>query len=333
MNDNQDDGVELSAERDDRLRPRSGSTLRGYLELMRLPNVFTAMADVAMGFLFVQSADWHWDPWLDSWTLAMLLAASSLLYLAGVILNDVFDVATDQFRRPERPLPSGRVSLAAAQRLGWRLMVLGVLLATGTGFFVGHLRPGVVAALLATCIVLYDAWLKRTPAGPLVMGDCRMLNVLLGMSVVDAPFHAEHWLVAGGIGVYITGVTWFARKETERSSRVQLTLSTLVMILGIAMIIWFPSWSDRMTLVGVAIAPGQWYLLTAVLGLLIVRRCFGAILAPSPARVRMAVTQCVLSIVMLDALACFAVRGIFWAAMILLLLLPALFFGRWIETT
>ena len=30
-----------------------------YLELVRLPNVFTAMADVAMGFLFVAVADWH----------------------------------------------------------------------------------------------------------------------------------------------------------------------------------------------------------------------------------------------------------------------------------
>ena len=34
-----------------------------YLELLRLPNFFTAMADVAMGFLFVQVAaepsTWH----------------------------------------------------------------------------------------------------------------------------------------------------------------------------------------------------------------------------------------------------------------------------------
>ena len=152
----------------------------------------------------------------------MLLAASSLLYISGVILNDVFDLEIDRQQRPERPLPSGRVSLAAARRLGWRLLVLGVLLGAGAGFFVGHLRPGVVAALLATCILLYDAWLKRTPLGPLAMGACRMLNVLLGMNALDAPLHAGHWLVAGGIGVYVAGVTWFARRESEESSRVQL---------------------------------------------------------------------------------------------------------------
>ena len=144
------------------------------------------MADVAMGFLFVQAADWKWDHVVATLaTLAMLIAASSLLYIAGVVLNDVFDLEIDRRERPERPMPSGRVSLDAARRLGWRLLVLGVALGTGAVFFTGQLRPGVVAALLATVILLYDAWLKRTPLGPLAMGACRMLNVLLGMSAVD----------------------------------------------------------------------------------------------------------------------------------------------------
>ena len=302
--------------------------LRSYLQLMRLPNVFTAMADVAMGFLFVQPLATPWD----SWALATLMAASSLLYISGVVLNDVFDLETDRRQRPERPLPSGRVSLAAASRLGWKLLVLGVLLGAGSGFFLGHLRPGVVAALLATCILLYNTWLKRTPLGPLAMGACRMLNVLLGMNVVDAPLHAEHWLVAGAIGVYVAGITWFARREADQSSRLQLTLSTFVMVLGIAMLAWFPRWSDR-TIDRIHLHPQNWYLLTGILGLLIVWRCFWAVIEPIPARVRMAVAQCVLSIVMLDAVACYAIRGVPWAGMILLLLLPAMFLGRWIETT
>ncbi len=96
-------------------RPRGGSTLRSYLALVRLPNVFTAMADVAMGFLFVQSRGWQWDPWWDSWTLATLLAASGLLYMAGMVLNDVFDLETDRHERPDRPLPSGRIPLTTAR--------------------------------------------------------------------------------------------------------------------------------------------------------------------------------------------------------------------------
>ena len=280
---------------------------RGYLQLMRLPNVFTAMADVAMGFLFVQAPSWRWDAWWDSWTLGLLLAATSLLYMAGVVLNDVFDLEIDRRERPERPLPSGRVSPAAASRLGWWLLVLGVLVGSGTAFFVGQMRPGTVAALLATCILLYDAWLKRTPMGPLAMGACRTLNVMLGMSAIDVPLHVDHWLVAGGIGIYVAGVTWFARREASQSNRLHLGLSTMVMIAGIAMLAAFPACSQRTILVGAAIAPGQWYLWSAVLGLLIVWRCLWSIIDPRPARVQTAVGLCVLSIVMLDAFVCLAV--------------------------
>jgi 4-hydroxybenzoate polyprenyltransferase len=311
---------------------------RSYLELMRLPNVFTAMADVAMGFLFVQPAvmPWSGEPWIPTpWELAALvtlIAASGLLYAAGVVLNDVFDLEIDRHQRPERPLPSGRVSLESASRLGWRLLLLGVVVATAAVFFVGHLRPGVVAALLATAILLYDAWLKRTPLGPLAMGACRMLNVMLGMNACNIPLHAEHWLVAGGIGVYVAGLTWFARRESQRGNRLQLALATVVMVLGMAMIAWLPSWSDRV-IAGIREQPGWWYLLMGGLGTLIVRRCLAAVIEPVPARVRMAVAQCVLSIIMLDAVACYAVHGVYWASGILLFLLPAVFLGRWIETT
>jgi hypothetical protein len=322
------DEVDTSDDLESRLRFRKSANIRTYLDLMRLPNVFTAMADVAMGFLFIHSADWRWDAWWDSWTLALLMAASSLLYISGVVLNDVFDLETDRRERPERPLPSGRIALDAARRLGWRLLVFGVLLGTAAGFFVGHFWPGAVAALLATAILIYDAWLKRTPLGPLAMGACRTLNVLLGFSALDVPLRAEHWLVAGGIGIYVTGVTWFARREASESSRPQLAMSTAVMALGIAMLAWLPSWSDR-----VQVLPQNWLLLVGVLGMLIVWRCLWAVIEPIPARVRTAVAQCVLSIVMLDAVACYAVRGVAWAAMILLLLLPAMFLGRWIETT
>ena len=331
MNNDKEDGSVIE-ELESHLHARNVSTLRSYLELMRLPNVFTAMADVLMGFLFVQAYTWQWNAWQDSWTLALLIAASSLLYIAGVVLNDVFDLETDRRERPERPLPSGRVSATAARRLGWKLLVLGVFLGTAACLFVGHLRPGIVAALLATCILLYDAWLKRTPVGPLAMGGCRLLNVLLGMSVIDAPFAADHWLVAGGIGVYVAGITWFAQREADESSRVQLFLSTIVIALGIALVASFPHWSDR-TRLSVQYDMQNWYLLTGVLGMLILWRCFWAVIEPIPARVRVAVAECVLSIIMLDAVACYGVRGLPWACVILVLLAPAIFLGRWIEVT
>jgi 4-hydroxybenzoate polyprenyltransferase len=159
-----------------------------------------------------------------------------------------------------------------------------------------------------------------------------MFNVLLGMSVAGVPFAAEHWVVAGAIGLYITGITWFARTENTRSARLHLALSTIVMMLGIALLSSLPHWSERINPL-LQEEPQRWWLLMLILGMLIGWRCVRAVIEPSPAQVQAAVAQSILSLIILDAAACYAVCGVFWAAMILLLLLPAMFFGKWIELT
>src|SRR3990172_6167608 len=102
--------------------------LRDWLELIRVPNVFTAMADVAMGFFFVMPAAAEFDG-SDALTLGLLIAASSLLYSAGMALNDVCDYEEDCRERPERPLPSGRITRRAAAWLGVGLLIAGLLFA------------------------------------------------------------------------------------------------------------------------------------------------------------------------------------------------------------
>jgi len=304
------------------------STLRAYLQLVRLPNLFTAMADVTMGFLFTHAVFGRGD----GWVFAFLLAASSLLYAAGVTLNDVFDFQIDARERPHRPLPSGRIPLAAARWLGWELLLIGVALAWTAAFLADDLRPGVVATFLAGSIVLYNGLVKRTPLGPPAMGACRMLNVLLGMSVAAGPWQDEHWTVAASIGTYIVGVTWFARTEAGRSSRWHLGLATAVILLGIGMLWQLPGRCDRVVPI-LQQEPGRFSLLIAVLALLIGFRCFRAVVEPVPHRVQTAVKQCILSLVILDAAACFVVRDVAGAVIVLLLLVPTVILGRWIEST
>ena len=101
-----------------------------------------------------------------------------------MVLNDVFDREQDARERPTRPIPSGRISIGRAAAIGWTLIgrrrragLVGRRGGAATG------GPGVVATLLAATVSGYDAVLKRTPLGPLAMGACRTLNVLLGMSV------------------------------------------------------------------------------------------------------------------------------------------------------
>ncbi len=77
--------------------------MRAILQLLRLPNVFTAVADIVMGYLVTHESA---EPWPH---FALLIGVSALLYLSGMVLNDYFDRRQDARERPQRPIPSGRV--------------------------------------------------------------------------------------------------------------------------------------------------------------------------------------------------------------------------------
>jgi 4-hydroxybenzoate polyprenyltransferase len=324
--------------------PRS-PLLLSYLRLFRLPNVFTAVADVTMGCLFASAVDGR-QPRVE--VLLCLIGASSSLYTAGMVLNDVYDLEVDRQERPNRPLPSGAISPRWAMWLGYELLVLGLALGwlAGLGMHgpaVAALRTGGVATALAVCIVAYDAGLKKTLLGPLAMGSCRLLNVLMGMSMAalaEAPdwrsagFSISQLLVAGGIGVYIAGVTWFARSEAEESNSLLLLLGMAVMIGGLAMLGIFPNYSGRGILHGgFQTQPYLWLVLLALISLTPLRRCGAAVLGPSPQRVQTAVKMSILTLIVLDAGVVLAVAGPYFAVGVLALLAPAFLLGRWVYST
>ena len=324
-------------------RKTFAATLVAYLQLFRIANVFTAMADVAMGFLFVQGA------FAPLPVFGCLLAACSLLYTAGMVLNDVYDHEIDARDRPERPIPSGRVSLGTARGVGYGMLLCGVGLGWLSGFL-GDLdgaivwRGGAVASLLGVCVVLYDAVLKATPAGPVAMGACRFLNVLLGMSfampVADgwnvAGYGTHHVIVAGGIGLYVAGVTVFARTEAKESSTWRLWFGTAVMMAGIAVLGLLhrnlPAdlppriQSDRF--------PDEyvWVALLCLLAFSILRRSSTAAFDPTPRQVQLAVKHAVMSIIVLDAAVALEVAN-WYALAVLALLIPAFALGMWISST
>lgn len=311
--------------------------LKSLLQLMRFPNVFTAISNVLAAYLLS-----HED--LSDWQSVLLLVGSSaLLYLAGMVLNDVFDIAQDTLERPNRPIPSGRVSPAFAKQLGFGLLLGGV----GLGWAVTALRdtltPGLVATLLGAAVVLYDGPLKRTPLAPLGMGFCRFLNILLGLSLASiGPFqwHPMHWLVAAGVGIYITGVTLFARTEAQAASgRLLLLCGMIVMLCGIGLLGYFPRWATedlppeaqpRAQVLGMWLWPMMW----GLFGFFTVRRCVPAIVDPTPMLVQFAVKQAIFAIVIFDAAIVTATHApVPFAVLIVALLLPMHLLGQVIYST
>jgi 4-hydroxybenzoate polyprenyltransferase len=309
--------------------------LFAWLQLLRMANVLTAVADVAMGYLVT-----HGDLQPPA-HFALLAAASCLLYLSGMVLNDVFDADVDARDRPQRPIPSGRVSLRAATAVGWAMLASGVLVAWFAGFIAGDWRPGAVATLLAICVVLYDAVLKQTPLAPLAMGACRTLNVLLGMSL--SPVADESvgrnvnfgttaaWLIAIGIGVYIVGVTIVARTEAQVTSRWRLISGLTALLGGMAILAAVPLLTNNRP--PLVVARTGWYLLWAFLALVTARRCAIAIWEPSGARVQAAVRHCVQSIIVLDAAVCVGYAGPIWGLAVLSIIFPTVLLAQWLKAT
>ena len=79
-----------------------------YLQLIRLPTVFTAMADIVLGYVLTHRVIVGPEGWDDPAKFFGLLASSCCLYLAGMVFNDVFDRKQDAEERPSRPIPSRR---------------------------------------------------------------------------------------------------------------------------------------------------------------------------------------------------------------------------------
>lgn len=269
---------------------------RAYLELLRPANVVTAIADVLAGYAVAGGA----RPGMLSW----LVAATIGLYAGGVVLNDFFDRRVDAVERPERPIPSGRVSARGAGVLGAMLLVLGALSASQATTL-----AGTVAVAIALCVFAYDARAKRHAfTGPLCMGMCRGLNLCLGMSVNAAALR-ECWPLGVLSVVYIAAVTTVSRGEVHggRTGVATFALISLgAVLLGLSWVAARSTSGRFAALVLVAalayrVLPPYWR----------VRR------TPEPAVIRRAVRTGVLSLVLLDAAIGASYAGPLYAAGIL----------------
>jgi 4-hydroxybenzoate polyprenyltransferase len=306
----------------------SSTKLFPWLQLLRLPNVFTAAADVAMGYIVTQR---DLEPYSQ---FGLLIAASCSLYLSGMILNDVFDAEVDAREQSHRPIPSGRVSLFHAQRLGWGLWLIGIALAWLCSHLANDWRPGAVASALALVILAYDGALKNSRAAPLLMGECRFLNVLLGMSLFVWRWERRELLIAAGIGIYIIGVSVFSRTDAYVSKRARLVTGFIEILAGIGILAALPVLTyDRPPLEIAANSRYLWYLLWGAITLIIARRCVVAILEPTPPRVQAAVRHCVQSIIVLDAAICLGYAGAYWGFAVLALLIPTYLLTQWLNAT
>ena len=202
----------------------SAVQLRTLLRLGRISTLPTVWSNCLAG--------WWLGGGGNFWKLPFLLLGTSVLYTGGMFLNDAFDVDFDRQRRPERPIPSGKISIQMVWRLGFGQLGAGVFLL----LFCSQLSAG-AAILLALCILLYNFSHKIFTASPWLVGACRFwIYVIAGAAGVGG---LNGWPIFCGmaLALYVTGLSFIAQRENFRTTlpRWPLVLLTTPIVLAFAM--------------------------------------------------------------------------------------------------
>ncbi|MEU5881429.1 SCO3242 family prenyltransferase [Spirillospora sp. NPDC047279] len=178
--------------------------LRTIAVLVRAPAALTVPGDVLAGTA-ASGRPFGLRP-------AGLAAGSVCLYWAGMALNDYADRELDRVERPERPIPSGRVTPGFALALATGLTAAGVAASAA----VAGRRALTITVPLAGTVWAYDLALKDTPLGPFAMAAARALNVLAGTGGHRPGAALPEALT---VGLHILGVTGLSRGEVEGMGR------------------------------------------------------------------------------------------------------------------
>ena len=287
-------------------------TVFNYLQLVRAPAVFTTLSNILAAHIIVTGGQIQWTG------LLLLLVVSAVLYMSGMVLNDCFDFNEDSRDRPTRPLPSGRIQIKTAWRLGWILIATGLVIASMVGF-----RQFIIALLLSALIIFYNAYAKKTLFGTLVMGGCRYMNWLLGLSII--PFLPEHFILALPIFIYVSSLTLLSTEETTATRRRYVIFSSIGMLICAITILFIQLKAPYLQLLS-----GSILLLSL---LLILFRMLKTYQDFSPLQIQKTIKMLVMGIIPLDALITLSSTYIGGSIVILLLLLPGWMLARSMRVT
>lgn len=288
------------------------------LQLMRPANIVTSFADILVGFSVILVS----EPYLQGlhgmpvWCmLGLLLLSTAGLYGGGVVMNDVCDAELDTVERPERPIPSGRISKSAASRLGIILLLLGIIAA-----FCVTWISGLIALCIAILALVYDAFTKKLLwLGPFNMALCRAFNLLLGISMV-AGMLSDYWLLFFIHLFYISAVTLISKGEVNGGDKTLLLTALICYVIAIGfvlMLVTTPHFHIVQTLP-----------FLAVFAYLIFSSLLKALKSLEPLIVRRAVKFGILSLIILDAAIAAGYSGWIYGLLMLLLLPLSMILGK-----
>ena len=278
---------------------------------MRPANIVTSVADVLAGIAisgYFLLGDQEFLP-------VFLLCLSTIgLFGGGIVFNDVFDADLDRIERPERAIPSGAISKKEATLLGIVLLCIGILAA-----FAFSLRSGIIAFLILVFALVYNKFSKHYAfLGPLNMGVCRGMNLLLGVSIVSISLQSLYLLGLIPL-IYIFSITMISQGEVHGSSKKKLYAGAFLYEIVIGAILYAAFLQQNIFYSALFVVLFAW---------MIFKPLFAAIKDPIGKNIGKAVKAGVISLILMDAAWAAAYGQIFFAMLIAMLLPLSLWLAK-----
>lgn len=279
-----------------------------YLRLIRPANVVTAVADVLAGIAI--SGYFLTDtPSLGHLGSMFLLCIATIgLYSGGVVFNDIFDADEDKHKHPERLIANGRISRKEAFIIGNSCFMVGILASALAGF-----TALAIATLILVAALIYDKWSKHMVImGPVNMGLCRGLNLLLGVSIFSSSPQVW-WLVIAVVPiVYIASITMINSRKGREGNKKILYFAAFLYALVIACILFIAQSRGHLYLTLLFVMPFYWMIFDPL---------FRAMENPVERNISKSVQAGIIALILLNA-AWASAFGIWYIALIIILLLP-----------
>jgi len=212
--------------------------------MIRPAGMITAMADVIAGVTIAG----RFESGLDKNFIKILLlcAATAFLFAGGAIYYDVLNAKQDAIDHPNRAIQSGAVSPGWAKPIGFILLLIGIALA-GVGSNVG----GFIALAITFFILIYAKLAKSNPVfGPLFLGICRGLNLILGISLVAFEMQAW-WFLALIPIIYTYAVALIAYSKKSKHTKQDLQIGALLYAAALGAILYQANANGELETTGV----------------------------------------------------------------------------------
>ena len=122
--------------------------------------------------------------------LPIILAMLAVFFetAAGNVINDYYDYEIDLINKPQRPIPSGRISLKGGRNYAYLLFILGTICGFLISYMTDNWIPLVIVLIADVVLYLYAYKLKATPLiGNMSVGFMTGLTFVFGGYTLNNP--------------------------------------------------------------------------------------------------------------------------------------------------